>query len=87
MGKWTIFVGCEHAWLVEKDVQMVSDTDVEVKYSLTVNLVLSSINIITGALSGPRQFLATETPLKMMRNAFYFTSKALFFLKIFKFLS
>ena len=80
-------MGCEHTWLVEKDVQMVSDTDVEVKYSLTVNLVLSSINIITGALYGPRQFLATETPLKMMRNAFYFTSKALFFLKIFKFLS
>ena len=30
-----------------------------------------------GALSGLRQFLATESPLKMMKNAFYFTSKAL----------
>ena len=40
-----------------------------------------------GALSGLRQFLATESPLKMMKNAFYFTSKALFVLKIFKFLS
>ena len=40
-----------------------------------------------GALSGLRQFLASESPLKMMRNAFYFTSKALFVLKIFKFLS
>ena len=29
----------------------------------------------------------TETPLKMMENAFYFTLKALFVLKIFKFLS
>ena len=29
----------------------------------------------------------TETPLKMMKNAFYFTLKALFVLKIFKFLS
>ena len=28
-----------------------------------------------------------ESPLKMMKNAFYFTSKALFVLKIFKFLS
>ena len=34
-----------------------------------------------------RQFLANESPLKMIKNAFYFTSKALFVLKIFKFLS
>ena len=40
-----------------------------------------------GTLAGLRQFLATESPLKMMKNAFYFTSKALFVLKIFKFLS
>ena len=40
-----------------------------------------------GALSGLRQFLAIESPLKMMKNAFYFTSKALFVLKIFTFLS
>ena len=39
-----------------------------------------------GALQGLRQLLATESPLKMIKNAFYFTSKALFFLKIFKFL-
>ena len=38
-----------------------------------------------GALSGLRQFLATERRLKMIKNAFYFTSKALFVLKIFKF--
>ena len=42
---------------------------------------------LKGALSGLRQFLTTENPLKMMKNAFYFTSKALFVLKIFKFLS
>ena len=40
-----------------------------------------------GALSGLRPFLAAESPLKMMKNAFYFTSKTLFVLKIFKFLS
>ena len=34
-----------------------------------------------------KQFLATEYPLKMMKNAFYFTLKSLFVLKIFKFLS
>ena len=44
-------------------------------------------NVFKGALSGLRQFLATESPLKMMKNAFYITSRALFVLKIFKFLS
>ena len=42
---------------------------------------------IKGALSGLRQLLAIESPLKMMTNAFYFTSKSLFVLKIFKLLS
>ena len=42
--------------------------------------------VFKGALSGLRQFLATENPLKMMKSAFYFTSKALFILKVFKFL-
>ena len=36
---------------------------------------------------GLRQFLTTESPLKIMKNAFCFISKALFVLKIFKFLS
>ena len=38
-------------------------------------------------VSGLRQFLAFESPLKMGKNVFYFTAKALFDLKIFKFLS
>ena len=42
---------------------------------------------IKGTLSGLRKFLAIESPLKMMKNAFYFTSKAFFILKIFKLLS
>ena len=42
---------------------------------------------LKGALSGLRQFWATESPLKMIKNAFYFTSKALFVLKLLKFLS
>ena len=52
--------------------------------------ILVNNNLISnfkGALSGLRQFLATESPLKTMKYAFYFTSKALFVLKIFKFLS
>ena len=34
-----------------------------------------------------RQVFSAGSPLKMMKNAFYFTSKALFVLRIFKFLS
>ena len=43
--------------------------------------------LFKGALSGLIRSLATERPLKMMKNAFYFSSKALFVLKMFKFLS
>ena len=42
---------------------------------------------IIGALSSLRQSSATESPLKMMKNAFYFTLKAPLVLNIFKFLS
>ena len=38
-----------------------------------------------GGLSGVGQFLTTESPFRMMKNAFYFTSKTLFVLKIFEF--
>ena len=41
--------------------------------------------IIKDKLSGLRKFLATRSTLKLMKNAFYFTSKTLFFLKMFKF--
>ena len=43
--------------------------------------------ILKGALSGLRQLLTTESPLGMMKNAFYFSLKVLFVLKVFKFLS
>ena len=42
---------------------------------------------VKGALSGLRQFLAPGSSLKAVKNAFYFTLKALFVLKIFTFLS
>ena len=42
---------------------------------------------LKGTLYSLRQFLATENPLKVMKNVFYFTLKALSILKIFKFLS
>ena len=44
------------------------------------------IEYIKGTLLGHRQILTFESPLKMMKNAFYFTL-TLFVLKIFKFLS
>ena len=50
------------------------------------NASLKSLKF-TGSLTGLRQFLATESPFKVMKNPFYFTSKALFVLKIFKYLS
>ena len=37
------------------------------------------ISHFKAALSGMRKFVATESPFKMMKNAFYFTLKALFF--------
>ena len=55
---------------------------------LSINFLLKNIEYtIKGVLSGMRQFLATESPLKMMKNASYLTLKALSVLKIFMFLS
>ena len=48
-----------------------------------INLIKQISCSFKGALSDMRQFLATESPLKMMKNVFYFTVKALFVLKIF----
>ena len=53
---------------------------------ILILLEIAACNI-KGALSGLRQFLAIESPLKLLKNVFNFTSKAFFILKIFKFLS
>ena len=42
---------------------------------------------VKDALSGLKQYLATDHPLKVMNNTFYFTLKALFVLKACNFLS
>ena len=42
---------------------------------------------LQGPLSGLRQFLTIESPLKMMKNTFYFMLKVLFVLEISTFLS
>ena len=59
-------------------------------FNITSNTIIYChcyYHYIKGALSDLKQFLATESPLKAMKNAFYFTLKALFLLKKFKFLS
>ena len=45
------------------------------------------IKMLNPALLGLRQCLATESTLKMMKNAFHFTFKAPLVFKIFEFLS
>ena len=50
-------------------------------------VIFQETELLKGPLSGLRQFLASESPLKLMKNAFYFTSKFIFVLKIVKFLS
>ena len=55
------------------------------KFSLVFCKLLDSY--FKGALSGLRQFLAIERTLKMIKNAFYFISNAIFILKIFKYFS
>ena len=47
----------------------------------------NSAEIVKGALSGLRQFSATESFLKIMKNVFYLNLEALFILKIFKVLT
>ena len=55
--------------------------------NLLSNIFAALSFTFTDAISGLRQFLTIDSPLKMMKNAFYFSSKALFVLKIFKLLS
>ena len=72
--RWTKgMVGLEN-WTILMDVIFVS------------SLTYSKILYVKDLLSGLRRFLAAESPLKMLKNYFYFMLKALFVLKIFNFL-
>ena len=66
-------------------VQKIRNLNVYFK-SLISSRFKSDLNL-KDALSCLRQFLASESSLKMTNNAFYFTLKALFVLKIFKFIA
>ena len=52
-----------------------------------LNVKCKASLIFKGALTGLRQIFGNWKPFEMIENAFYFTSKAFFVLKIFKFLS
>ena len=52
-----------------------------------INIAFHSSVLFKDALSGLRQFLPTERPLKMMKNVFYFAVKTLFILEILQFYS
>ena len=54
---------------------------------LKIYIIKQDKSKVKGSLSDLELFLATENPLKMIKNAFNFTLKALLAIKIFKFLS
>ena len=78
---------------VKKDLKLINNWAFQWKMSLNpdpskqAQEIIFSRKKMKGALSGLRQFLPTESPLKMMKNTFCFTSKTPFIVKIFKFLS
>ena len=57
------------------------------KFAKLQNFILAIIYSLKGALSGLRQFMSNWKPFKNDRKCFLFHLKALFVLKIFKFLS
>ena len=72
--------------LASLETYYIRSHDPIINHALKVSNELLIFNF-EGALSGVKQFLVSESPLKMMKNAFYFTLKAFFVLKILKFLS
>ena len=71
--------------LLAEDLRIGRTTTESNNYKSSCETLISTM--IKGALSGLRQFLATDHPLKMMKNAFHFALKPFSVLKIFKFLS
>ena len=71
-------------------ISLTIDESIHIQYCSKLQLNNSYLNNkkpFKGIFSSLRQFLATESSLKMIKNASYFTLKALFVLKMFKFLS
>ena len=74
--------------ILKQTCSFVTTRHERVNQQITINTWLKILHLLINvkcAISCLRKFLAAESPLKMMKNAFYFTSKALFVLKIFTF--
>ena len=69
---------------LEKGLGIVSSPHLAYEFSANVFLMLYSIKV---GLSPSKKICFNDSPSKMMKNAFYFILKALFVLKIFRFLS
>ena len=90
----TIFIQFSRKWIAKcwqvwtPRIQM-RYRNYKFKWSLEIQFFtgIMLLFLIKGTLSGLRQILAAENPLKMIKNAFYSTLKALFILNIFQFLS
>ena len=82
--KMELYCGASRPYIIQK--LFVGEKSM-LRNLVTNCIAFDGICMVKGALSGLIQFLATESPLKMMKNTFAFTLKALFVLKIFKFLS
>ena len=71
-----------------KFIQLPIDESKLLNYIINLECKLKDrFKVLKGALLSLIQFLATESPLKVIQNAFYFRLKALFILKILKFMS
>ena len=73
-------------WKRIKDVNVITSLVYRLNFGFKGNLKEIVRRKLKGTLSGIRQFLATESHLKMIKNDFYFTLRAVFALRIFKFL-
>ena len=73
--------------MIKKSVNLLSLLLILSKVNTALSVLIYQFSFFKGALTGLRQFLATVSLLKMIKNAFHFTIKALLMLKILKFLS
>ena len=73
--------------MIKKSVNLLSLLLILSKVNTALSVLIYQFSFFKGALTGLKQFLATVSLLKMIKNAFHFTIKALLMLKILKFLS
>ena len=85
---WDAYKKLNNVGSAEKKCIVFSTSKLQEYSGLTQSLKLClNTCLFKGAFSGLTPFLANESPLKMTKNVFYFSSKTNFVLEIFKFLS